>query len=508
MREIPGFLVNAGTGSYVRLRSVAPFPRQRSQTPACIRSFSIESLSKPKNSLQQSKQTNPKRGTGDSRWTSINNGSELPSSAAPFSTSSECLEQSWDQNPNLDISKFSELPSKDFGVNQHMLINHEFREELRRILWQFRAPIRYAFAYGSGVFPQAGASSSSTGVSHPSAPAAIQTMQQGSGKMIDFIFGVSYTQHWHSLNLHQHRDHYSGLGSLGSYVVSQVQDRFGAGVYFNPYVTVNGTLIKYGVVNLDTLCRDLSQWDTLYLAGRLQKPVKILRDHPSVRLANQINLLSAVRVALLLLPAEFTEFELYRTITGISYQGDLRMSFRAENPEKINNIVAAQIAHFRRLYAPLIANLPNVTFTDPRCSHADWIDDPTANMRMSQDMDPVRRGNMVRRLPKSFREKLYFQYQGRYGIPRAEFNKMMEESSISDPSMARRQEGGRFEQRVAGDSHLKEEVQTAISKTVRWPSTVQSIKGPLTAGLARSWRYMQEKRAKFKDSKESASKSG
>jgi hypothetical protein len=25
---------------------------------------------------------------------------------------------------------------------------------LRQILWQFRAPIRYAFAYGSGVFPQ------------------------------------------------------------------------------------------------------------------------------------------------------------------------------------------------------------------------------------------------------------------------------------------------------------------------------------------------------------------
>ena len=92
-------------------------------------------------------------------------------------------------------------------------------------------------------------------------------MQQGPGKMIDFIFGVSYTQHWHALNLNQHRDHYSGLGSLGSYAVSQVQDRFGAGVYFNTHVTVSGTLIKYGVVNLDTLCDDLTRWDTLYLAG-------------------------------------------------------------------------------------------------------------------------------------------------------------------------------------------------------------------------------------------------
>jgi hypothetical protein len=39
-------------------------------------------------------------------------------------------------------------------VNQHIVINDEFKEALRQILWQFRAPIRYAFAYGSGVFPQ------------------------------------------------------------------------------------------------------------------------------------------------------------------------------------------------------------------------------------------------------------------------------------------------------------------------------------------------------------------
>lgn len=326
--------------------------------------------------------------------------------------------------------------------------------------------------------------------------------------MIDFIFGVSYTQHWHSLNLHQHRDHYSGLGSLGSYAVSQVQDRFGAGVYFNPYININGTLIKYGVVNLDTLCRDLSEWDTLYLAGRLQKPVKILRDHPSVRLANQINLLSAVRAALLLLPEEFSEFDLYSTIASISYKGDLRMSLPAEDPEKVINIVSGQIAHFRQLYAPLIRNLPNVKFTDPRCNQKDWIGDIAANLGLSQDMDPVKRGNMVRRLPKSFREKLYFQYQARYGIQQAEFIKMMDERDISDPNTIHRPQGGQFEQQVAADPHLKDEVQTSIMNTIRWPSTVQSIKGPFTAGFSRSWRYIKEKHEKSKIYKEkSASQS-
>lgn len=380
-----------------------------------------------------------------------------------------------------------------------MIINQEFKEALRQILWQFRAPIRYAFAYGSGVFTQNGSAASSS-PTHPSAPAAIKKMQQGSGKMIDFIFGVSYSQHWHDLNLAQHRDHYSGLGSLGSYAVSQVQDRFGAGVYFNTHITVNGTLIKYGVVNLDTLSQDLAQWNTLYLAGRLQKPVKILRDHPKIRLANQINLLSALRVALLLLPEKFTEFELYNTIAGISYMGDLRMVLPAEDPSKVRNIVSGQMAHFRRLYEPLISNLPNVDFNDPRCSQNDWVDDPDAVLKMEQNMDPMKRGNMVRRLPESFREKLYFQYQSRYAIPRAEFNKMMEESNDTKQGIVRRPQGGPFEQRIAGDEHLKEEVSKAIMKTIRWPSTVQTIKGPLTAGVRKSWNYIREKREKHRKS--------
>ncbi|KAJ5247069.1 Phosphatidate cytidylyltransferase [Penicillium chermesinum] len=280
-------------------------------------------------------------------------------SYAPFSTSTQGSDTAdWDHNPNLAISNFSELPSKDFGVNQHMIINQEFKEALRQILWQFRAPIRYAFAYGSGVFPQNGSAASSLST-HPSAPAAIKNMQQGSGKMIDFIFGVSYSQHWHSLNLMQHRDHYSGLGSLGSYAVSQVQDRFGAGVYFNTHVTVNGTLINTA----------WSTW-TLYLktlpSGIHYQPI------------------IGLRVALLLLPERFTEFQLYNTIAGISYMGDLRMVLAAEDPGKVHNIVSGQMTHFRRLYEPLISNLPNVDFNDPRCSQSDWVDDPNAVLSMQQ----------------------------------------------------------------------------------------------------------------------------
>ena len=414
-----------------------------------------------------------------------------------FKKSTE-VSSEWEDNPNLSISKFSELPHKDFGVNQHMIINEEFKEALRQILWKFKAPIRYAFAYGSGVFPQARGSASSGSV-HPSPNAAISSVQTGGAKMIDFIFGVSYSQHWHSLNLQQHRDHYSALGSLGSYAVSQVQERIGAGVYFHPYITIDGTLIKYGVVNIDTLCKDLSEWNTLYLAGRLQKPVKILRDNPSVRLANQVNLLSAVRTALLLLPPDFTEKELYGMIASISYMGDPRMSMSTENPNKVANMVDNQLPNFRRLYAPLVDNLPNVQFNDPRCSDKDWMDDPESNSKLVQDMDPTKRGNMVRRLPKAFREKLYFRYQSKFQIPQVEFDKMMEESKDEDANRIMRRQGGPFHQRIASDTDgLRKEVSAAIKKTISWSSTSQSLKAILTAGIARSWRYLREKQQKYK----------
>jgi translocator assembly and maintenance protein 41 len=404
----------------------------------------------------------------------------------------------------MKIESFKDLPHANFGVNQHIPFDAEFKEVLKAIPWQFRAPIRYAFAYGSGVFPQSKSSGRVPTADeirsvHPKAPPAVQRAQDGTPKMIDFIFGVSHTQHWHSLNMKQHRDHYSSLARLGSGAVSYVQDKLGAGVYFHPYIVVNGILIKYGVVQLGTLERDLSQWETLYLAGRLHKPVKILRDDPMIRMANQMNLLSALRTALLLLPPKFTEEELYGTIAGISYLGDPRMTLPTENPGKVKNIVGSNMANFRRLYLPLIETLPNVQFNDPACSSRDWIWDNT-NLKLVQDMDPVKRGNMVRRLPRAFRSRLYFQYQKKFAIPQAEFDKMMDESKNEDSVAFKRREGGGFEQRIAQDdpAELRDYIRTVIKRTISWPATTQSLKGPLTSGFRKTVRYMMEKVDKYR----------
>lgn len=361
------------------------------------------------------------------------------------------------------ISSFSDLPL-EFGYNQHLSIDNELRERLRALLWKFNAPIKYAFAYGSGVFSQGKASDDRK-------------------PQVDLIFGVSYTEHWHSLNMKQNPHHYSSLRWLGSGAVSFVQEKIGAGLYFNPYVEMDGLKIKYGVVNMDVMLRDLHEWDTLYLAGRLHKPVKILRDEPRVRFVNQANLISAIRTALLILPEEFSELDLYKTVAGISYLGDPRMTV-GENPNKVNNIVNNQFLNFRNLYSSLLDVLPNVTLTNSSSFKLPGTEIPVAFMK--QDMDPIRRGNMVFRLPNEFKQKLYSRFQSKY----ESFSQIQKSEDAGHRDSL---QGSLFDQQIAADPKLAPEVSKAIQNTVAWPSLTQSAKGILTAGVGRSIRYATEK---------------
>jgi len=72
------------------------------------------------------------------------------------------------------------------------------------------------------------------------------------------------------------------------------------------------------------LKKDLIEWNQLYLAGRLHKPILILRDDVAdlqLQDALRQNLQSALSVALFCLPQTFDEKQLYMAITKLSYQG-------------------------------------------------------------------------------------------------------------------------------------------------------------------------------------------
>ncbi|PVZ98877.1 hypothetical protein BB558_005092 [Smittium angustum] len=329
----------------------------------------------------------------------------------------------------------------------------ESKDLYSQILRNFNAPIKYAYAYGSGVFKQANYSSS--------------------GSMVDMIFGVSHPEHWHSINIQQNPHHYSSLKLLGAGAVNFVQNKIGTGVYFNPYVEINGVKIKYGVASIDSLTNDLLTWKTLYLAGRMHKPTLVLQDDKFVRLCSQVNLASALRVALLMLPKNFTEHELFSKIVGISYIGDLRMQLGGENPKKIDNIVDAQIDMLRELYSSSIEGMSNMQYIGMNF--------------LQQNMDTKVRATLFNKVPQRVYNQVKYQYNR---SPKS----LVNTANINSANL----ENMKLSEMIVSDQYLSEMTKSAIESIVKWPSFTQSVKGIVTAGFLNSYRYASEKRAKAK----------
>lgn len=196
-------------------------------------------------------------------------------------------------------------------------------------------PIDFGIAYGSGVMEQA--------------------ERSGPAPLIDFIVSAPDLEAFHAENLRRNPSHYPMFArALGPRFVAWANESWGAGLWYVTMVRVHGLEVKYGVVSSSTLVQDLEQWKTLYVAGRLQKPVLVLRETPEIGAALSANLRYALSYALLLLPERFSEFELWEKITSISYSGDPRMNIPGgENPRKIQNIVRGKnvLEGFRSLYA-------------------------------------------------------------------------------------------------------------------------------------------------------------
>ncbi|KAL3020050.1 hypothetical protein AAZX31_05G124000 [Glycine max] len=194
-------------------------------------------------------------------------------------------------------------------------------------------PVEFACVYGSSL--------------HPS--------NHDKTTMTDYILGVSDPKQWHSENLKLNKHHYASwmvhLG--GESLITGVADRIGVGVHFNPFVTWNGKLFKYGVIQMHDLLQDVQYWEKFYLCGRLQKPVHIVVDNLDVNSTNSVNLRAAVSAALLLLPSEFTEEDLYAKVCSLSYTGDIRMLF-AEDKNKVKKIVTGQFDLFHSMYKPFL----------------------------------------------------------------------------------------------------------------------------------------------------------
>jgi len=182
--------------------------------------------------------------------------------------------------------------------------------------------------------------------------------------------------------------------------------------------------IKYGVTTVDNLCSDLLNWRSLYLAGRMHKPLRIIKDDARVRLTQQVNLTSAMRATLLTLPAEFSEIELFERLAGISYTGDPRMVLPAENRAKVGNIVRKQAPQFKELYHRLVTGLPGVH----------W---PAHISHIQQDTSPLARSAHLKKLPSNLLTGVTNHYTGHTNMRReldetAYWVKLAEDAKLPD----------------------------------------------------------------------------
>ena len=192
------------------------------------------------------------------------------------------------------------------------------------ILTQFPS-VAFAFAYGSGAI-------------HQKEYTDVQS-HKAQMPMVDFIFAVDDSESWHLQNIAMNPSHYTPILKLSATHTAKFQECIPAHLWFNTYIPMNiarhqGRLMKYGVISREHLLQDLTAWNDLYIAGRLHKPVRILRGDPLVESCMETNKELAVRSSLLLLPERFSDLQLYLTIASLSYGGDPRMLF-GENPRKV-----------------------------------------------------------------------------------------------------------------------------------------------------------------------------
>jgi len=274
---------------------------------------------------------------------------------------------------------------------------------------------------------------------------------------LDMIIAIqdSKIQAWHEKNLIINWDHYSiWARGLGLNFVMYLQN-YGAGVYFHPYISFrdNNTQYKYGAIALSTLVKDLTEWEHFYIAGRLHKPVLQLQNNSVVAEAQSKNLNSALSVALLLLPHQFSEDDLYKTIAGLSYTGDIRMKF-GENPQKIENIVSGNTEHFRQLYSP---HLEKFAASDI----IKMYKPNSGSFTIEQDFS--KHNALMLILPKNLKEQML-----KFHTPN---------------------QGEDFFSSLISKGKTREVLAQSLSSIVQKSSKMQTLKGIITAGVARSITY-------------------
>lgn len=184
--------------------------------------------------------------------------------------------------------------------------------------------------YGSGVNPQRG--------------------QENRKPQIDLIVVVDDLKKWHSLNIKKNPNDYSFSGKLFFKYAPRKWLRAGGKIAYMTYISFKDSKYKIGTIEKEDFLNDLNNWNTFYVAGRMQKPILVVQAPKEIENAIEYNRHAGLLSTKLLLgEGSFDEEYFYTILAGLSYVGDTRMGI-AENPDKVLNIVKGRFDFYHGVY--------------------------------------------------------------------------------------------------------------------------------------------------------------
>jgi len=190
---------------------------------------------------------------------------------------------------------------------------------------------RAVFAYGSGV--------------------KVQPNNTSKKNQIDLIMVVDNPKRFHEENFKTHPNHYSRSARNFFFKKSEEKQYADTGICYIPYIKFGDDLYKIGIISASKFKDDLTKWQTYYLAGRMQKPITIIKASKSYQEIINKNRHYALIAALILLEPnkEHSLIDLYAMICKLSYIGDTRS--KVEDPIiKCRSIVKGSLDEFEKMY--------------------------------------------------------------------------------------------------------------------------------------------------------------
>ena len=338
--------------------------------------------------------------------------------------------------------------------------------------------------------------------------------------------------------------------------------RLGAGVYFNPYVAMAGRLgeksmVKYGVVSQQTALEDITQWTTMYVAGRLHKPVKHfgcstdlekstgsgltestgsdLENSAGSDLENSAgsdlakstgsDLAKSTEPDLAkltgpdsALPALFLARLLHANNYNLASAFNLSLLLL---PRKKRHTAFAEDALYEKIALLSYMGDPRMLvggenpnkvknivskqalrfalLYEPYLAQAlrNGLLQRAPDGLLEKTMDVEAAAALIADLPLCFRRRVLLSYRNKFA------STLKDDRAASDflAGQIDTVPVGPFLLAVAGDSFLRATLKASVLATIAYPALVQSVKGIFTAGIAKSAKYAWEKKMKSRQSK-------